>query len=215
MIRNMARTSALLVCIMLGIAACSGDARDGGRADVSTIKHRASKPSKSGPSREEQTAGMVLAAAALRSADIADLKFDIASRPQAGLPFNVELALLPTTESPVVTLELSGSDGLTVATEDASATFTDVTRAHVYRKSVVANTAAEGVYFLSVVASFKNADFTDSRNFTIPIIVEPAKPGAKGAATSTAPAATKAGGPAASPAAAKPVSGKPGSAPAK
>jgi hypothetical protein len=196
---------------MLGIAACSGDAGDGGGGDVSTIKHKTNKPSKSGPSREEQTAGMVLAAAALRSADIADLKFDIDSRPQAGLPFNVELALLPTTESPAVTLELSGSDGLTLATEDATANFTDVTRTHVYRKSVVANAAAEGVYFLSVVATFKNADFTDSRSFTIPIIVEPAKPGVKGAGTSTAPAAAKAGGPVASPPAAKPVSGKPGS----
>jgi len=130
---------------------------------------------------------MVLAAAALRSADIADLKFDLPVRPQAGQPFSLELALLPTMDSPQATLELSGSEGLTLAPEDTTASFPDVSRAHVYRKSVAMTPAGEGVYFLSVLANFKNADFTDSRSFTIPIIVEPVRPGT--------PASSKSGGP--------------------
>lgn len=179
------------MCVVLAIAACSGnDGADSAGPASSVKKHSSSKTAKSGPSREEQTAGMVLAAAALRSADIADLKFDLPVRPQAGQPFSLELALLPTTDTPLATLELNGSEGLTLAPEDTSVSFPDVSRAHVYRKSVAMTPAAEGVYFLSVLATFKNSDFSDSRSFTIPIIVEPARAG--GASGKPAPGAAAA-----------------------
>lgn len=204
MIRNMAKTRALVVCTALIVAACSRDSGGGDAGTASTItKSKTARTTKVGPSREEQTAGMVQAAAALRSADIADLKFDIATRPQAGQPFSVELALLPTTESPLATLDLTGSEGLILSPDDASASFPDVSRSHVYRKSVAMTAATEGVYFLSVLATFKNADFTDSRGFTIPVIVEPARAGGK------------AGGPSNGPASGKPASASSAVAPAK
>ncbi|MBS0398519.1 MAG: hypothetical protein JSR95_07570 [Proteobacteria bacterium] len=53
--------------------------------------------------------------------------------------------------------------------------------------------ASEGIYFLNVLVSFRNADFTDTRPFTLPIIVAapsaaagPATPARS--ATATAPA---------------------------
>lgn len=167
---------ALLVCAALGLAGCGGDSGGGDSGAHSSVhKTKSTKAPKAGPSREEQTAGMVSAASPARSAAIAELKFDIARRPEAGKPLNLDLALLPNEESPAVTLELSGSDGLALAAQDATVSFNDVTRAHVYRKSVSITPATDGVFFLTVLATFKNADFADSRSFTIPVIVEPGK----------------------------------------
>ncbi len=177
MIRNMANFKPLVVCTMLCLAACGGDSGGDAAKTGSQLHHKArnSKAAASGPTREEQTAGMVSAASPVRSAEIAELKFDIPTRPEAGKPVGVDLALLPMTDCPSVTLDLSGSEGLTVPAEDASASFSDASRLHVYRKSVVVTPASEGMYFLSVVATFRNPDSADTRSFTVPLIVGPAR----------------------------------------
>ena len=161
----------LLPVVVLTLVACNGDS--GGESASSAVSVHAPKSSqttKSGPTREEQTAGMVLAASPSRSAAVGELKFDIHSRPLAGVPLNIDMVLLPTLDAQTLTLQLTGSDGLAITAGDESQTFTDVSRLQVYRKSATVTPAAEGVYFLTVMAVFRNADSSDARTYSIPII---------------------------------------------
>jgi len=161
----------LLMCASLCLGACSGESGGGTPTGPHLHKNKSARAEKPGPTREEQTAGMVSAASPPRSAEIAELKFDIAARPEAGKPLEVQLALLPLTEAPSASLELSGSDGLTLPADQAVVNFNDIGRTHVYRSRVSVTPAAEGIYFLTAVVAFKNPDFTDTRSFTVPIIV--------------------------------------------
>ena len=161
----------LLACIALALGACGGGSGGDTGSTVQLHKKKSAQADQPGPTREKQTAGMVSAASSARSAEIADLKFDIPSRPEPGKPVEVELALLPLTESPSATMEMSGSEGLTVAAGQSVVNFSDVGRSRVFRSSVAVTPAAEGVYFLNVLVSFKNLDFTDTRSFSVPLIV--------------------------------------------
>jgi len=184
----------VMMCGALCLCACGADS-PGGKTPGSNLHAVSShnpKADREGPTREQQTAGMVSAASPAHSADIADLKFNIAARPEPGQPVSIDLAWLPLTETPVASLDLSGSDGLTLPA-NRTVSFSDVGRAHVYRASVSVTPASEGIYFLNVLVSFRNADFTDTRPFTLPIIVAapsaaagPATPARS--ATATAPA---------------------------
>lgn len=175
----------LLPVVLLTLVACNGDSGGSAASSTATLhKPKSAHTAKEGPTREQQTAGMVTAASPSRSAAVGELKFDIHSRPLAGVPLNIDMALLPAVDAPTVTLELSGSDGLAITAGDESQSFADVSRFDVYRKSATVTPAAEGVYFLTVVATFKNVDFADVRTYSIPIIAGAAT-GAAGAAAGT------------------------------
>ena len=181
----MKNLSVLLPVVLLTLVACNGDSSGSAASSTTAIhKPKSTQTPKPGPTREEQTAGMVLAASPSRSAAVGELKFDIHSRPLAGVPLNIDMALLPAVDAPTLTLQLSGSDGLAITAGDESQSFTDVSRFSVYRKSATVTPAAEGVYFLTVVATFKNADSADVRNYSIPIIAGAAA-GASGAKTTS------------------------------
>jgi hypothetical protein len=159
----------LLAPLLLALSACSGDS---GKDAVFLPSHKA-KPApvaKKGPTLAEQTAGMVLAASPARSEPIAELKFELRSRPIAGRALTVDLALLPQIDASSALIELSGTDGLKVAEPDASMSFSDILPTNVYRKSVTVTPPAEGVFYLNAVATLKSPDFSQVRNFTIPII---------------------------------------------
>lgn len=185
-----------MMCAALCLCACGADSpggkTPGPNAHVGDAKTaKAAKVDKEGPTREQQTAGMVSAASPPHSPEIAELKFNIAARPEPGRPVSIDLALLPLTETTSASLDLSGSDGLTLPA-NRTVSFSDVGRTHVYRASVSVTPASEGVYFLNVLVSFRNADFTDTRAFTLPIIVAAATAGAapavpRGGAESPAP----------------------------
>lgn len=185
----------LLPVVLLTLVACNGDS--GGSAASSTTavhKPKTAHAPKPGPTREEQTVGMVLAASPSRSAAVGELKFDIHSRPLAGVSLNIDMALLPAVDAPTLTLQLSGSDGLAISQGDESQSFADVSRFNVYRKSATVTPAAEGVYFLTVVATFKNVDTADVRTYSIPIIagVAGGAAGASGPKAASKSAATNA-----------------------
>ena len=170
-------TRTLLPALLLVLSACNGDS---GQAAADLVAHKP-KPAvvtKKGPSVAEQTLGMVLAASPARSEPIAELKFELRSRPVGGRPLVVDLALLPQMEAGLATIDLKGGDGLAVADGDAAVSFADVIRNNVYRKSVTVTPAADGMFYLNATAPLKGADFSEVRDFTIPIIAVPAVPAA-------------------------------------
>ena len=158
----------LLSVVVLGLSACGG-----GAEKAAAVFSHAQKAAKTAPAFKkaatvaEQTAGMVQAASPARSEPIAELKFELRSRPTAGQTLSVDLALLPQLDAASATVELSGSDGLAVTATDNSISFTAVVRSSVYRKSVLVTPATDGVYFLNAVATLKSEDYTGVRSFTI------------------------------------------------
>lgn len=190
----------LLPFALLTLVACNGDSGDSSASSSTAIhKPKTAQTAKAGPTREEQTAGWVLAASPSRSAAVGELKFDIHSRPLPGVPLNVDLAMLPAIDAPTLILELTGSEGLAITRGDESQSFADVSRFNVYRKSATVTPAAEGVYFLTVLATFKNADAADARTYSIPIIAA-GSPGAPGPKATSKSAATTVANEAAPPA---------------
>jgi len=167
----------LLPALLLVLSACNGDS-DKHAADAAVHKPKAAPELKKGPTIAEQTVGMVLAASPARSAPIAELKFELRSRPTAGRSLVVDLALLPQMDADLATVEMKASDGLNVADGDAVITFSDVVRTNVYRKSVTVTPPADGLYYLNAVATLKGIDFSEVRDFSIPIIASPAMPAA-------------------------------------
>jgi hypothetical protein len=169
--RKLKRTGVLLLLLC---AACSS-----GNPTPSLL---ASKPAparknpvpevKRGPTAEEQTAGMVLAAASGNSDVPVRLKFDLPHRPKIGQPLEVEIALLPQVPAQMAEIDASVSNGLELRTQDARELVADVRADAVYRHSIELTPTAPGVLFLSLDVTLKHDEITETRSFTIPVILE-------------------------------------------
>ncbi len=166
------QTAQLLMCLVL--AGCGSGAPDTA-APVMDTKPRAARL-KPQVSRAQATQGMVLASSPTNSAPIAELKFNIADRPIAGRPVLIEFALLPQHGASRVDLTFQASDGVRIAS-DSSARFDDISSEQVLRKSIQVTPAAEGLFYVNAEATFSDAtDVTESRSFSIPLIVDTAIP---------------------------------------
>jgi hypothetical protein len=84
-------------------------------------------------------------------------------------------------------LKVSGSEGLQPAPGNAVVDVGAVDPAEAYRVTVTVTPTAEGVQFLAVEVDLKHDDVTDTRSFSIPVIVQGAPETA--AAPAPAPAA--------------------------
>jgi hypothetical protein len=178
------RTVAL--CAALLLAACHGnDSNQAPVAGVNKLPTKAPVAPKRGPTPEELTAGMVEAVGVGKSSLPVALKFDLPTRPEVGQPLDIVLGLLPREPADTASLKVTGSEGLQTSPGNAAIEVGAVDPAEAYRVTVTVTPTAEGVQFLNVEVSFKREDSTDTRSFSIPIIVQ----GAPDAAASSAPAA--------------------------
>ncbi|MDP9089303.1 MAG: hypothetical protein M3O26_11265 [Pseudomonadota bacterium] len=126
---------------------------------------------KLGLTAAEQTAGMVLAVSQGKSPAQVDIKFDLAQKPKVGQPLDVNLALIAEAPANPATVQVSGSEGLSVAPGGAF----DIAAAEagqVYKHTVSVTPDTEGVLLLNLSVSLKHDDATDTKTFTIPIIAE-------------------------------------------
>jgi hypothetical protein len=180
------RTVAL--CAALLLAACHGnDSNQAPAAGVNNLPTKAPVAAKRGPTPEELTAGMVEAVGVGKSSVPVALKFDLPTRPEVGQPLDIVLGILPQEPASAASLKVSGSEGLQPAPGNAVVDVGAVDPAEAYRVSVTVTPTAEGVQFLTVDVSLRRDDSTDTRSFSIPIIVQSAPE----APASAAPAAAK------------------------
>jgi hypothetical protein len=174
-------------CAALLLAACHGnDSNQAPASGMSKLPTKAPVPAKPGPTPEELTAGMVEAVAVGKSSVPVALKFDLPTRPEVGQPLEIVLGVLPQESAGAASLKVSGSDGLQPASGNAVIDVGAVDSAEAYRVTVTATPTAEGVQFLNVDVSLRRDDSTDTRSFSIPIIVQGAPEGAASAATAAA-----------------------------
>jgi hypothetical protein len=163
-----------MVMAALLVAACQQDSSQSSTYKTST-KRKGAPVVKKGPSAQQQTAGMVTAASPGHSNIPLSLKFDLEDRPAVGHALEIEIALLPQLSATAGTLQIADSAGIDVAAAAAQTDIPAIEPDQVYRSKILVTPNREGVLFLNIVVSVKHDEQTDSRSFSIPIIVSPAE----------------------------------------
>jgi hypothetical protein len=115
------------------------------------------------------------------------LKFEVPTRPEIGQPLEIVLGVLPQEAAAAASIKVIGSEGLQPAPGNAEVEVGAVDPAEAYRVTVTVTPTAEGVQFLAVDVSLRHDDVTDTRAFSLPIIV----PGAAESPPASASSAVK------------------------
>ncbi|HEX4241953.1 MAG TPA: hypothetical protein VHZ53_11125 [Steroidobacteraceae bacterium] len=161
-------TAAALLCIVVAASGCHGDS--GGVSARTTHTHSA-VPRK-GPTAAELTSTMVDAAGVGKSQLAVELKFDLKERPVLGQPLTIDVAVLPEVYGSPASLNVTGGNGLVVPNEVSSIALPAVEAGQVYRQIVVVTPTKDGVLLLSLNVSVHHDEITESREFSIPLIVD-------------------------------------------
>ncbi len=161
----------LTLCIVAALCACHRDS-DTPLQPVPTPQISAPVVAKKGPSAADLTAGMVEAVSQGKSQLAVQLKFDLQQRPVLGQTLDIDLAVVPQIDAGGANILVTGGDGLTVFPGTGQIDLPAVQAGQVYRHSVKVTPTVDGVLLLSFNISLKHDEMTESRLFTIPLIVE-------------------------------------------
>ncbi|PZN29067.1 MAG: hypothetical protein DIU71_15050 [Proteobacteria bacterium] len=134
---------------------------------------------------EDSTERMARAVGAGKPGAAVDLKYEFASKPELGVPVEVEVALIPTSGVESMTLTVSGMEGITLAGELQY----DVSQARageVYRHTFSVLPEQAGVYYVTAVVTTTFSSATLARTFSIPFVVGSPPPAAKATAEGAA-----------------------------
>jgi len=159
------RLTALLA--LIAVQAGCGGSDDSGQAG--TKNKKGSSPAKVKPALQGDEA---LANAVVVGKAVAPvmLKYDLTSKPEAGQPFEIAMTFLPRQAADTLEADISGMSGLTIA-NGASVRFPGVESNGRYVAKVLASADAEGLYYVGVVARMVTKVQTESRSFSIPVVV--------------------------------------------
>jgi len=127
-----------------------------------------------GPTAAEQTAGMVEAVTVGKSTVPVAVKFDLSARPTVGQPLQVSLAVLPRIGADPAVLAVDDSAALQLAPGSAPIEIPAVQPGQVYRQTVTVTPTVDGVLLLGVQVSLKHDEISETRTFSVPVIVAPA-----------------------------------------
>jgi hypothetical protein len=161
------------LCLVAVLSACHRDEQHASEAAPAPQRRAPVPVQRAGPP-EESTAGMVEAASQGKSQMPVSLKFDLLQRPVAGRPLEVAIALLPQIAGGPATIDVTGSEGVQLAGGDGQIAFPTVEPQQVYRHSITLTPTAEGVSVVSLNVTLKHDEMTESRVFSVPLIVSPA-----------------------------------------
>jgi hypothetical protein len=174
---RMVNSRSVLICAVLGLAACHGDS---GSTPVTDAGLHPKRPPavKRGPSPEELTAGMVEAVTTGKSSVPVAVKFDLPQKPIVGQPTQVTIAVMPQIEADPATLVVTGSDAMALAPGSGPIEIPAVEPTQVYRHNIELTPTVEGVQLLGLSVTLKHDEISETREFSVPIIVAPADAGA-------------------------------------
>jgi len=166
----MTRRFAFLLCCAALLAACHSDSNSPAAASV-VAQMKRPPPAKRGPSPEELTAGMVEAVTLVKSTVPVAVKFDLPSRPVVGQPAAVSIAVMPQIVADTATVEAKSAEQVVIAPGNESVEMAPVDPTQVYRHRIqfVAKTA--GVQLLELRVTLKHDDISETRDFSVPVIV--------------------------------------------
>jgi hypothetical protein len=160
-----------MACALVGLTACHRNT-DPAPPPVPEARVVVPVPVKKGPTAAEQTRGMVEAASQGKSQLPVQLKFELAQRPNVGQSLDINIAILPDIDASGADVVVAGGEGLSVAPGGSQFELGAVEVGGVYRRIVKVSPAATGVLLLNLTVSLKHDEMTESRAFSIPLIVE-------------------------------------------
>jgi hypothetical protein len=152
------------------LAACHSDSNPAPQAKVMP-QAKAPAAVKLGPTPDQLTAGMVEAVTLGNSAVPVAVKFDLGSRPTVGRPLEIVIAIMPQIAAGSATLEVSGGDGLQLAPNVGVIEIPSIEPMQVYRVNLTMTPTVDGVQLLGLKVSLKRDDTTETRSFSVPVIV--------------------------------------------
>ena len=161
--------SVLVAMLAVSVAGCHRDATPAPQA--APVVHRKA-PVKRGPTAEELTSGMVEAAVQGKSPLDVSLKFELLSRPKLGQPLQINLALLPRVSGGPAVASTSSTEGFDSPVDAAAFEVPEVQAGEVYRQTVKLTPNMEGVLIVGETVTMKHDEVTDTKVFSIPVIVE-------------------------------------------
>ena len=161
-----------MLCTLASLSACHKDSGTPPQPTPAPHVSKAPAIAKKGPSAADLTAGMVEAASQGKSQLPVQLKFDLKQRPKPGQALDLDIAIIPRIDASAADIQVTGGDGLTVAPGTNQFNLPAVASGQVYRQSVKVTPTADGVLLLSLTITLKHDEMTESRGFSIPLIVE-------------------------------------------
>ena len=105
-----------------------------------------------------------------KTAAAVDLKYDVLAKPDVGLPFEVELALLPRVAADTLEVEVTGVPGLSIVSGGV-VKFDAVTAGSRHTAKVLLRADAPGLYYANVIARLVSKVQSDARTFSVPVVV--------------------------------------------
>jgi hypothetical protein len=99
-----------------------------------------------------------------------DLKYEFAGKPEAGMPVEVKLALIPSAPAERMEIRITGMEGLTLAGE-LDKSIPGVKRGEAYEHTFSLMPSQNGMYYTSVTVITASAGSQMSRTFSIPLAV--------------------------------------------
>jgi hypothetical protein len=162
----------LMLCTLGLLSACHKDSETPLQPTPTPRVSSTPMIAKKGPSAAQLTAGMVEAASQGKSQLPVELKFDLKQRPTPGQALDIDIALIPQIDAGAAGIQMTGGDGLTVAPSTSQIDLPAVEAGQVYRQSVKVTPTADGVLLLGLTIWLKHDEVTESRAFSIPLIVE-------------------------------------------
>jgi hypothetical protein len=99
-----------------------------------------------------------------------DLVYDIPVKPEVGQSFEIELAAKPRLPADTLDVEIGESPGITIEGERATR-FPNVEAGELYKFTVRASGAAEGLYYVTVITTMSTKVQSEGRAFSVPVVI--------------------------------------------
>jgi hypothetical protein len=164
---------ACVLTALASLAVACGGGNGNSAADKAAPADAAGKSSTQAAAAAAKAAeddGLANAVAVGKTAAAVDLKYNLAARPALGQPFELELVLLPRIAADTLEVQATGMPGLVVA-GGAAAKFDQVVPDEKYAAKVLLQVTEAGLYYVGVTAKLVNKVQTDSRTFSVPVVV--------------------------------------------
>jgi hypothetical protein len=191
---RISRTTA--VVLLAGLLAVGCGSKDEGAAAEGGADKAAATAAKQAADAEgaaataaanDKTANMATAVADSKTTAPIDLKYDVLAKPDIGQPFEIELAFVPQVAADMLEVEVNDAPGLVIVGERA-ASFAPVASGEIYTHKILLRGDNAGLFYVSVIAKISTKVQSESRAFSIPVVI-----GSVPAAQKTAPAVDAAG----------------------
>jgi hypothetical protein len=127
-------------------------------------------PAPVSPEQAARDARMATAVADGKTSAPVDLRYDVLSKPAVGEMFEVELELRPRISADTLDVEIGDSPGLEIAGERTARILT-VDAGQGYPFKVQVRGATAGIFYISVIAKVSTKVQTETRAFTIPVVI--------------------------------------------